>query len=159
MNRDMKNINSPKIISIFDRKNSSPKKISSNKLKTLLSDFDTPVSDKKETTKIISRQRNTPKKVSAIQQIPQKKVKCDTPSDDKKLLNRLINFITPHKELIKTPVLIRPDLVNQSFNRRTAHKVIDGVKYRSLKDLKQNKIKCMFETCEISWENAKWINR
>ena len=153
MNSAMEKPNSPKIISIFYRKNTSPKKKSSNKLKQLPFFNEFPGFSKKETSKIISRQRKIPNKVSAIKQIPQKKFMSITPIDSEKFINNLINFIAPHKELI------RPELINQSFNRKTAHKVIDGVKYKSLKDLKQNKLKCFFETCEISWENAKWIDR
>ena len=69
------------------------------------------------------------------------------------ILNKVINFF------LKPVEVINPVNVNPSFDRKTAHKVIDGVKYSSLKELKQNKLKCFFETCEISWRDAPWVDR
>tara|TARA_B100000161_G_C33527609_1_gene404340 strand:+ start:834 stop:1205 length:372 start_codon:yes stop_codon:yes gene_type:complete len=80
-------------------------------------------------------------------------IENSTASDDNIIKNIIKFFSTSPTEIIPS------DQVNPSFDRKTAHKVIDGVKYSSLKELKKNRLKCLFETCEISWNNAEWVDR
>ena len=73
--------------------------------------------------------------------------------EDSEALSKVVNFFSEPKDIIS------PALINSSFDKKTMHKVIDGKKYSSLEELKKNKLKCFFETCDLSWENADWVDR
>ena len=112
--------------------------------------MDNKIESPKFNPKIINRspspQQQSP---SPQQQSPSPQQEGDKPN----LVESIVNFFSPPKEIIS------PVVVNSSFDRKTMHKVIDGVKYYSLEDLKRNKLKCLFETCELSWKNAEWNDR
>ena len=155
---------SPKIISIFNRNNSNNNP--SNKLnKSLKKDYKSPNKDYKSPNKLDKSPNKDYKSPNKLDKSPKKDYKSPnkldkspnkldkSPKKDNNLLKNIINFFGT------TPEIISPVIVNSSFDRKTAHKIIDGVKYSSLKELKQNKLKCFFETCEISWSDASWADR
>ena len=55
--------------------------------------------------------------------------------------------------------LVKPNMVTNTFDKKTMHKIIDGVSYSSLEEYKKNPIKCFFETCDLTWKMTPWQNR
>ena len=147
---------SPKIISIFER-DSTPKvsiqtppltsRPPSSGYRSVSSRPSTPL-----------RRSSSPRPSRSPSPRPSRSPKSPEEQEISTLKN-ILNFFLKPVEVTNPVDIVSPLNINPSFDRKTAHKVIDGVKYSSLKELKQNKLKCFFETCEISWNNASWVDR
>ena len=121
-----------------------------------------PLTPKKESPKSESPILSPSPRSTSSTDLPKIKIikKDDTPrpvvmpkQEDSEALSKVVNFFSEPKDIIS------PALINSSFDRKTMHKVIDGKKYNSIEELKKNKLKCFFETCDLSWENADWVDR
>ena len=120
--------------------------------------------------------KEEPVKEEPVKAEPVKADEIKKESEDDLKLNESI-FDSPEKEeksqdgakkmadIIKFLIIlsssdrINPNTINPSFDNSTMHKEIDGKKYKSLKELEEDKLKCLLESCEILWNKSEWKNR